>query len=120
MKKNSQKNSNFRKLFVRFVLSKNFPEIGRAETIRLVRTSSNFELSSRFFGGLKIFIGQGSLYALEPIFQTPHYYKTVSRVSRVIPANPATSQNVKKIPKPSQNSPKRCKTAQNDPKRFQT
>ena len=50
-----------------------FPEIGRAETIRLVQKSSNFELSSRFFGRLKIFIGQGSLYSLEPIFQTPHY-----------------------------------------------
>ena len=47
----------FRKLFVRFVLSKIFPEIGRAETIRLVQKSSNFELSSRFFGRLKIFIG---------------------------------------------------------------
>ena len=43
----------FWKLFVRFVLSKIFPEIGRAETIRLVQKSSNFELSSRFFGRLK-------------------------------------------------------------------
>ena len=43
----------FRKLFVRFVRSKIFPEIGRAETIRLVQKSSNFELSSRFFGRLK-------------------------------------------------------------------
>ena len=43
----------FRKLFVRFVRSMFFPEIGRAETIRLVQKSSNFELSSRFFGRLK-------------------------------------------------------------------
>ena len=43
----------FKKLFVRFVLSKIFLEIGRAETIRLVHKSSNFELSSRFFGRLK-------------------------------------------------------------------
>ena len=43
----------FRKLFVRFVRSKIFPEIGRAETIRLVQKSSNFEPSSRFFGRLK-------------------------------------------------------------------
>ena len=64
---------NFRKLFVRSVLLKIFPEIGGAETIRFVRKLSNFELSSRFFGRLKIFIGQGSLYSLEPIFQTPHY-----------------------------------------------
>ena len=42
-----------RKLFVHFVLSKYFREIGRAETIRLVQKSSNFELSSRFFGRLK-------------------------------------------------------------------
>ena len=65
--------SNFRNLFVRFVLSKIFPEIGRAKTIRFVQKSSNFELSSRFFGRLKIFNGQGSLYSLEPIFQTLHY-----------------------------------------------
>ena len=43
----------FRKLFVHFVRTKIFPEIGRAETIRLVQKSSNFELSSRFFGRLK-------------------------------------------------------------------
>ena len=63
----------FRKLFVSFVLSKISPEKGRAETIRLVRKLSKSELSSRFFGRLKILIGQGSLYSLEPIFQTPHY-----------------------------------------------
>ena len=62
----------FRKLFVNFVLSNFFPEIGHAEMIRLVHKSSNFELSPRFFGRLKIFIGQGSLYSLEPIFQTLH------------------------------------------------
>ena len=65
----------FQKLFVRFVLSKIFPEMGYAETIRLVQKSSNFELSSRFFGPLKIFIGLGplgSLYSLEHTFQTPH------------------------------------------------
>ena len=44
----------FRKLFDCFVISKIFPEIGRAETIHLVRKSSNFEPSSRFFGRLKI------------------------------------------------------------------
>ena len=51
----------FRKLFVCFVLSKIFPEIVGAETICLVRKSSKSELSSRFFGRLKIFIGLGSL-----------------------------------------------------------
>ena len=55
----------FRNIFVRFVLSKIFQKIGRAETIRLVRKSSKSELSSRFFGRLKLFIGQGSLYCLE-------------------------------------------------------
>ena len=58
-----------------------FPEIGRAETIHLVRKSSNFELSSRFFGRLKIFIGQGSLYSLEPIFQTRHYAYTCVNIT---------------------------------------
>ena len=38
-----------------------FPEIGGAETIRLVWKSSKSELSSRFFSRLKIFIGSGSL-----------------------------------------------------------
>ena len=45
---------NFQKLIDRFVLSKNFPQTGRAETIRLVRKSLNFELSSRFFDRLKL------------------------------------------------------------------
>ena len=36
------------------MISKFLPEIGRAETIHLVRKSSNFEPSSRFFGRLKI------------------------------------------------------------------
>ena len=36
----------FRKLFVNFVLSKIFPEIGGAETIRLVQKSSKSEPSS--------------------------------------------------------------------------
>ena len=44
----------FRKLFDCFVISIFFSEIGRAETIHLVRKSSNFEPSSRFFGRLKI------------------------------------------------------------------
>ena len=52
----------FRKIFVHFVRSKNFPEIGRAETIRLVQKSSNFELSSRFFGRLKTETKAHSLY----------------------------------------------------------
>ena len=43
----------FRKLFGRFVRSKNFPEIGRAETIRLVQKSSKSEPSPPFFGRLK-------------------------------------------------------------------
>ena len=51
----------FRKLFVNFVLSKEFAEIGGAETIRLFRKLSKSELSSRFSGRLKIFIGLGSL-----------------------------------------------------------
>ena len=50
----------------------------------MVRKSSNFELSSRFFDRLKIFIGQGSLYSLEPIFQTPHYQKNVLGVTRSV------------------------------------
>ena len=76
----------FRKLFLRFVRLKNFPEIGRAETICLVQISSNFELSSRFFGCLKIFVGLGSLYSLEPIFQTPHYPKSAES-SELTPGN---------------------------------
>ena len=39
-----------------------FPEIGRAETIRLVQKSSNFELSSRFFGRLKTETKPSRLY----------------------------------------------------------
>ena len=69
----------FRNLFVRFVLSKIFQRISCAETIRLVRKSSKSELSSRFFGRLKIFIGWGSLYSLELVFQTPHYAPDVSK-----------------------------------------
>ena len=55
------------------VLSIFFSEIDCAERIRLVRKSPKSELSSRFSGRLKIFIGLGSLYSLEPIFQNPHY-----------------------------------------------
>ena len=40
----------FRKLFLRFVCSKQILEKKRNETIRLVRTPSKSELSSRFFG----------------------------------------------------------------------
>ena len=43
----------FRKLFDCLVISKFFSEIGRVETIHLVRKSSNFESSLRFFGRLK-------------------------------------------------------------------
>ena len=49
------------KSFPRHSASKTNQETGRAETFRLVQKSSNFELSSRFFGCLKIFIGLGSL-----------------------------------------------------------
>ena len=59
--------------FVSFFRKQN-PVIGRVETIRLVQKSSNFKLSSQFFGRLKIFVGLGSLYCLEPLFQTPHYH----------------------------------------------
>ena len=54
----------FRKLFVRFVRSKIFPEIGRAETIRLVQKSSNFEPSSRFFGRLKTESSETKVHSL--------------------------------------------------------
>ena len=52
----------FEKLFVRFVLSKLFPEIGGAQTIRLVQKSSNFELSSWFFGRLTTETKRNRLY----------------------------------------------------------
>ena len=71
------RSKNFSKFFENFSIVSWFqkiPEIGRAETIHLVQKSSNFELSSRFSGCLKIFIGQGSLYSLEPIFQTLDYF----------------------------------------------
>ena len=60
----------FRKLFVRSVFLKHFPEIGGAETIRLVRKSLNFELSSRFFDRSKIFICLGSQNSYEPLSET--------------------------------------------------
>ena len=50
----------FLKTFRMFRSFEIFPEMGRAETIRLVRKSSNFELSSRFSDRLKIFTGLGS------------------------------------------------------------
>ena len=56
-----RKNLNFSILFVRFVLSIFFPEIGRAETNRFVQKSSISELPARFFGRLKIFFGSGSI-----------------------------------------------------------
>ena len=46
----------FRKLFVNFVLSNDFPEIGDDETIRLVRKSSKSELSSQFFRPFETFL----------------------------------------------------------------
>ena len=89
----------FRKLFVGFILSNIFPEIDGAETIRLVRKSSNFELSSRFFGRLKIFIGLGSLYSVEPIFQTPHYLQP--RPSLLDPQTSPVSFHLPSGPPPS-------------------
>ena len=60
-KRSENFSKNFLKTFIWLVRSCFFSETDRDETIRLVRKSSKSELSSQFFGRLKIFIGLGSL-----------------------------------------------------------
>ena len=57
----------FRELFVRFVRSKNFHETAWVAAIFLVRKSSKFEPSSRFFGRLKIFDFRDAHYLLHAL-----------------------------------------------------
>ena len=72
----------FRELFVRLVRSKIFHQTACVAAIFLVRFSSKFEPSSRFFGRLKIFDFRDAHYLLHALTIENCDYHTLAQSTR--------------------------------------